>query len=91
MCLLLRLIFNCWQLIEINFLIDFLFHFFIIAINLFRSNYWYWLIFEAMVVHPMGVGVSISLPLELGLDSPSVRPASDKLCSFANRNAQIQL
>jgi hypothetical protein len=42
-------------------------NFFIIAINLFTSNYW--LLFEAMVVHPMGVGVSISSPLELGLDS----------------------
>ena len=42
-------------------------NFFIIAINLFRSNYW--LLFEAMAVHPMGVGFSISSPLELGLDS----------------------
>ncbi len=38
-----------------------------IAINRFRSNYW--LLFEAMVVHPMGVGVSISSPLKLGLDT----------------------
>ena len=42
-------------------------NFFIIAINLFRSKYW--LLFEAMAVLPMGVGVSISSPLELGLDS----------------------
>jgi hypothetical protein len=54
-----------------NILINFLINFFIIAINLqvfkFTSNYW--LLFEAMVVHhdPMGVGVSISSPLELGL------------------------
>ena len=39
----------------------------IIAINLFRYNYW--LLFEVMVLHPMGVGVSIPSPLELGLDS----------------------
>ncbi len=68
MCFLLRLIFHYWQLIEINSLINFSINFFIVAINLFRSNYW--LLFEAMmVVHPMGVGVSISSPLELGLDS----------------------
>ncbi len=36
-------------------------------INIFRSNYW--LLFEAMAVHPMGVGVSLSSPVELGLDS----------------------
>jgi hypothetical protein len=36
----------------------FLIIFFIIAINLFTSNYWQ--LFEAMVVHPMGVGVNIS-------------------------------
>ena len=38
-------------------------------INLFRYNYW--LLFEVMVLHPMGVGVSIPSPLELpvGLDS----------------------
>jgi hypothetical protein len=28
-----------------------------------------WLLFEVMVLHPMGVGVSIPSPLELGLDS----------------------
>jgi hypothetical protein len=37
------------------------------VINLFRYNYW--LLFEVMVLHPMGVGVSIPSPLELGLDS----------------------
>ncbi len=46
----------------------FLINFIIIAVNLFRSNY-FGLLFEAMVLHPMGVGVSISSPLELGLDS----------------------
>ncbi len=50
-----------------NFIINFLINLFIIAINLFRSNYW--LLFEAMAVLLMGVGVSISSPLELGLDS----------------------
>ena len=48
-------------------MINFLNNFFIIAINLFRSNYW--LLFEAMAVRPMGVGVSISSPLKQGLDS----------------------
>jgi hypothetical protein len=52
------------QLIEINFSIYSLIDFFIIAINLFRSNYW--LLFAAMAVYPTGVGVSISSPLELG-------------------------
>ncbi len=67
MCPVLQLFFNYWQSIEINFLIDFLIDFFIIAITLFRSNYL--LLFEAIAVHPTGVGVSISSPLELGLDS----------------------
>ncbi len=66
---------NCWLdrnetseriVIKINFSINFSINFFIIAINLFSFNYW--LLFEAIAVHPMGVGVSVSLPLEMGLD-----------------------
>ncbi len=55
-------------------------------INLFRSNlsYCQWLLFEAMVVHSMGVGVSIvSSPLELGLDSQvSGLPVTSRGCGL---------
>jgi hypothetical protein len=54
MCPLLLLIFHYWQLISINFLINFLICFFIIAINLFESNYL--LLLEGMAVHPMLAG-----------------------------------
>jgi hypothetical protein len=59
MCLLLRLL----TIIGINFLIDF---FFIIAIIYFGTNYL--LLLEGMAIGSMRVGVSIHLPLALGLD-----------------------
>ena len=58
--------FSLLPIIGINFLIIFLIIFFIIAINLFRSNYLLFL--EGMTAHSVRVGVSICSPLALGLD-----------------------
>ncbi len=86
--------FHYWQLIEIFFslVIIFFLHY---CINLFTSNYW--LLFEAMMaVHPMGVGVSISSPLDSGTWQSSLTqwvsgPGCLTSWGLANRNAQIRL